>query len=100
MTTLLRTCGLRLAMLLLWGLISSATSYAQVWQWSGPVQEVISVETHDHPRAFLWIPSRCKQVRAVVVNQDNMLEESILEHPRFRQELAELGDRRLDAPAI
>ncbi|QDA62622.1 hypothetical protein FHG12_16820 [Hymenobacter jejuensis] len=77
-------------MLLLWG-ESATTSFGQVWQWSVPVQEVVSPETNDHPRAFLWIPPQCKQVRAVVVGQHNMLEEGVLEHPEFRAELARLG---------
>ena len=40
-------------------------------------------------RAFLWIPSNCKQVRAFVVGQNNMIEQGILEHPIFRRTLAE-----------
>ncbi len=42
-------------------------------------------------RAFLWVPPDCKQVRAVVVAQNNMIEQGILEHPAFRQTLAQLG---------
>ena len=61
------------------------------WQWSVPVKKVISSETNDHPNAFLWIPSNCKQVKAVVVGQQNMLEESIFEHPLFRKTMSELG---------
>ena len=43
----------------------------------------------DKGRAFLWIPPQCKQVRAVVVAQNNMIELGILEHPAFRKTLAE-----------
>lgn len=64
---------------------------AQVWQWAVPVQDVISGETNDHPTAFLWIPHRCKYVRAVVVGQHNMLEEGILEHPAFRKAMEQSG---------
>lgn len=53
-----------------------------VWQWSVPMGE---------GRAFLWIPEDCRQVRAVVVAQDNMIEPGILEHPAMRGTLAELG---------
>ncbi len=53
-----------------------------VWQWSTPIGE---------GRAFLWIPERCRQVRAVVIGQDNMIEQGILEHPAMRAELSELG---------
>lgn len=63
----------------------------QVWQWSVSVNGVVSSETHDQPRAFLWIPENCKQVKGVVVGQHNMLEEGILEHPLFRKTLSELG---------
>jgi len=56
---------------------------AQVWQWSVKVDSVVSGETRDHPRAFLWIPENCKQVRAVIFAQHNMIEEGILEHPAF-----------------
>lgn len=66
-------------------------AFAQVWQWSAPVPAVVSPETNDQPRAYLWIPPNCRQVRAVVVGQHNMLEEGVLEHPRLRQELARLG---------
>ncbi|WP_460966672.1 hypothetical protein [Spirosoma migulaei] len=64
---------------------------AQVWQWSAPVQSVISPETNDHPQAFLWIPEDCQYVRGVVVGQHNMLEEGIFEHPDFRKTMTKLG---------
>ena len=54
------------------------------WQFSAPVDTLVSGETHDHPIAYLWIPPKCKQVRAVVVAQHNLLEESVLLNPRFR----------------
>jgi hypothetical protein len=50
------------------------------WQWSAPM---------GGGRAFLWIPPKCAQVRAVVVAQNNMIELGILEHPEFRKTLAE-----------
>lgn len=50
------------------------------WQWSVPM---------GNGRAFLWIPPNCKQVRAVVVGQNNMIEQGILEHPIFRKTLAD-----------
>lgn len=55
---------------------------AAEWQWS--------VKEGDG-RAFLWIPPDCEMVRAVVVAQHNMLEESVLEHPLFRREMGKLG---------
>ena len=50
------------------------------WQWSVPMGQ---------GRAFLWIPPNCKQVRAVVVGQNNMIEQGILEHRDFRKTLAD-----------
>jgi hypothetical protein len=67
------------------------TTRAAEWQWSVGVDSVVSSETNDHPRAFLWIPPNCQRVRAVVVGQHNMEEEPILEHPQFRETMAELG---------
>ena len=49
------------------------------WQWSVPIGK---------GRAFLWIPPHCQDVRAVVVGQNNMIEQGILEHPAFRKTLA------------
>jgi len=54
------------------------------WQYAVPVDTVVSGETHDHPIAYLWIPPKCTQIRAVVVAQHNLLEESVLLNPRFR----------------
>ncbi|MEN9910153.1 MAG: hypothetical protein RLZZ540_3312, partial [Bacteroidota bacterium] len=62
-----------------------------IYQWSVPVNGMISNETKEHPRAFLWIPENCNQVRAVVLGQHNMTEETIFEHPKFRKEMSKLG---------
>ncbi len=62
-----------------------------IYQWSVPITQIISNETKEHPKAFLWIPENCKQVRAVVLGQHNMTEETIFEHPKFRKEMAKLG---------
>jgi hypothetical protein len=55
---------------------------AAEWQWSVPL---------GNGRAFLWIPPKCRQVRAVVVGQNNMIEEGILQHDYFRKQMAKLG---------
>ena len=78
-----------LTAILIIGIANVAT--AQVWQWSVKVDSVVSGETKDHPQAFLWIPENCKQVRAVVFAQHNMIEEGMLEHPLFRKTMSELG---------
>jgi len=85
-----RVCWLA-ALVVLLVLGGAPAPLAAEWQWSVPVDSVISAETQDHPRAFLWIPPDCRQVRTVVVGQHNMLEEGILEDADFRQELARLG---------
>jgi hypothetical protein len=79
-------CTALLGFLSLFPLSLSAAEY----QWSATVDEVVSTETNDHPRAFLWIPSACRRVRAVVIGQHNMQEEPILEHPAFRKEMSAL----------
>lgn len=74
---------------------STLMSYAQatptVWQWSVQVDSLVSKETNDYPRAFLWVPENCKKVRAVVFAQHNMVEEGMLEHSLFRKTMSELG---------
>jgi len=65
---------------------------AAVWQWSAKISSISDPGvTNAHPRAFLWIPENCKKIRAVVFAQNNMIEEGILQHPKFRAELARLG---------
>jgi hypothetical protein len=61
---------------------TSRSAWSAEWQWSLPAGQ---------GRAFLWIPTNCRQVRAVVVGQNNMLEEGVLEHPIFRKTLTDLG---------
>jgi hypothetical protein len=62
---------------------------AAEWQWSVPVR---SEKPENGPaRAWLWVPPKCEQVRAVVVAQHNMEELSILESPTFRRGMAELN---------
>jgi hypothetical protein len=58
-------------------LISSAQGAE--WQWSAPMGK---------GRAFLWVPPACKELRAVVVAQNNMIELGVLEHSGLRQALA------------
>ncbi|WP_205510022.1 hypothetical protein [Longitalea arenae] len=60
---------------------------AQLWQWSVPVKNARSAGA----RAFCWIPPHCKNLRAVVLAQNNMEEQSIVEHPIFRQEMSRLS---------
>ncbi|HUB27072.1 MAG TPA: hypothetical protein VL992_16725, partial [Tepidisphaeraceae bacterium] len=64
---------------------------AAVYQWSTTIDDVISRETHDHPRAFLWIPENCQRVRAVVIADQNMEEEQLFQDSQFRKTLADLS---------
>lgn len=76
-TWILRLGGLALALT-----HSDVRADEAVWQWSVPMGE---------GRAFLWVPEDCRQVRAVVVGQHNMIEQGILEHATMRRTLAALG---------
>lgn len=67
---------------MLLALLLQEASIAAEWQWSTPLGD---------GRAFLWIPPKCKQVHAVVIGQNNMIEQGILEHAAMRKELASLG---------
>lgn len=86
----MKTKAITLCAICLLAFTATQAGVAAEWQWSAPIQSVISTETHDHPRAFLWIPPGCKRIRGVVVGQHNMQEEQIFEHPVFRKTLAEL----------
>lgn len=72
-------------------LLSLAASQGADWQWSTEIDSVSLGNSQEHPRAFLWIPPRCKYVRAIVFAQNNMIEEGILQHPDFRKTLSRLG---------
>ncbi len=80
----------RLLPILLALLLGPLTAHGADYQWSATVDAVVSSETNDHPRAFLWVPPACDRIRAVVIGQHNMQEEAILEHPAFRREMAAL----------
>ena len=70
--------------------MTAAPAAGAVYQWSAPVRGVLSAETYDNPRAYLWIPPACPRVRAVVVGEHNLLEEPLLESPRLRARLEKL----------
>ena len=71
--------------------VTVSLAAAAEWQWSVEVASLTLPGATAHPRAFLWIPPDCRRVRAVVFAQNNMIEEGILEHPKFRKAMAELG---------
>ena len=62
-----------------------------VWQWRVPMRDEQGKIKSDYANAFLWIPGKCKKLNAVILVQHNMIEEGILEHPKFRKQMAQLG---------
>ena len=61
------------------------------WQWSVTLDGFISNETNRNPTAFLWIPADCMQVKAIIVGQHNMSEETLFDNPLFREKMQKLG---------
>jgi hypothetical protein len=64
---------------------------AQVWQWAIEVEQAPDTTGGIIPRAYLWIPENCKQVKGVVVAQQSALEENILGHKKLRDALEDEG---------
>lgn len=77
--------------LFVFGTLFSMSSIAAVWQWSVPVTEVVASETGTNPQAFLWIPTNCTQVKAVMIGNHNMCEETLFENEVFRREMEQIG---------
>lgn len=72
-------------------LLCSLSIRAQEYQWSVAIKGFVSEETKDNPRAFLWIPQNCKELRGIIFGQHNMCEEAIFDHPFFRKAMSEIG---------
>lgn len=72
-------------------LLCAAYSFAGEWQWNVVVKGMVSSETDRNPEAFLWLPPKADRIKAVVVGQHNMSEETLFEMDCFRQKLAEMG---------
>jgi hypothetical protein len=85
------TGRLRFFAFLLSVLAAASAARAGVYQWSATLDTVVSRETTDHPRAFLWIPENCRRVRAIVIAEQNMEEEQLFQDRKFRQTLADLN---------
>ena len=62
-----------------------------MFQWSVELRRYISNETGKAPVAYLWVPEGCKQVKAVMLSQQNMTEEAIYKNPRFQAKMKKLG---------
>jgi hypothetical protein len=70
------------------GLLFLLKLNGQEWQWS---VEVKGGKSNPDARAFLWISPLCKKVKAVIVAENNMEEQSILENKKFRKAMSDLG---------
>ena len=64
---------------------------SDMYQWSVELRRYISNETGKAPVAYLWVPEGCKQVKAVMLSQQNMTEEAIYKNPRFQAQMKKLG---------
>lgn len=81
--------------LVMQGLVSVAHAVgvggSGMFQWSVELRRYISNETGKAPVAYLWVPEGCKQVKAVMLSQQNMTEEAIYKNPRFQAKMKKLG---------
>ena len=62
-----------------------------MYQWSVELRGYTSNETGKAPVAYLWIPDGCKQVRAIILSQQNMTEEAIYKNQKFQAQTKKLG---------
>ena len=83
----MRKLGIVCLICLLCGTVLSAAE----WQWSVKVKGCVSRETGEPQEAFLWIPPACERVKAVMVGQQNMSEETLFHLSAFREAMGRLG---------
>lgn len=62
-----------------------------MYQWSVDLRGYVSNETGKAPVAYLWVPEGCKQVKAVLLSQQNMTEEAIYKNKNFQTQMKKLG---------
>lgn len=62
-----------------------------VYGWHVGLNGCVSGETGRAPVAYMWLPEGCKEVRAVLLAQQNMTEEALFRMASFRQRLTEMG---------
>lgn len=60
------------------------------YRWSVQLRGYISPETGKEPRAFLWLPENIDTVKAVIMAQQNMTEETLFKMTVFQEEMARL----------
>ncbi len=62
-----------------------------MYQWSVELRGYVSNETGKAPVAYLWVPDGCKDVKAVILSQQNMTEEAIYKNQNFQAQMKKLG---------
>ena len=72
-------------------LLAMAVGEEGQYKWSVQLRGYISPETGKEPRAFLWLPENISDVKAVLMAQQNMTEETLFRMPAFKKEMARLG---------
>lgn len=81
-----------ISLLALWlVLMAGAVGSSGLYQYSVGLTGYISPETGKAPTAYLWVPERCSDVRAVVFAQQNMTEEMLFHNDAFRRQMQQLG---------
>ena len=61
-----------------------------MYQYSVDLTNYISKETGKAPTACLWVPEKCKKVRAVMFAQQNMTEETLYKMESFQRRMAQM----------
>ena len=61
-----------------------------MYQYSVALTNYISTETGKAPTAYLWVPEKCKKVKAVMFAQQNMTEETLYKMESFKRKLTEM----------
>ena len=67
-----------------------AVGRSGMYQYSVSLTGFVSEETGKAPTAYLWIPEGCRNVKAVMLAQQNMTEEMLYKMPSFQQHMKEL----------
>ena len=82
---------LSLVMLSLIPLLCQAVGPGGIYQYSVTLTGYVSAETGKAPTAYLWLPEGGRQVRAVMLAQQNMTEEMLFKNASFRERMGKLG---------
>ena len=80
-----------IAIVLLGSLSIKAVGPSGMYQWSVALTGYVSTETGKAPNAYLWIPEGCRNVKAVMLAQQNMTEEALFKNTRFQKRLQKMG---------